>query len=161
MPDSSSTIEHCWNLVQLLHRYADAYDTRDIQLLRSCYADDAVFSSITLGGDERVFRGIDEILKNASNTFRVISATRRHQITNALVHVVGPTAYASSYLTLFEATPNAISVVLTGKYVDTMTLQSDDQWRIQSRVLHSDAEFSIPVLPRSPMEGVEACEGCP
>ena len=150
LPASALNPDDPWNVVQLLHRYADAYDRKDIGLLRLCYNDAAVFRSVTPSGHERIFTGIDEIIANASNTFRAVSATRRHQMTNELVHVNGDTAHVSSYLTLLETTGDGVSVLLTGRYVDMLTRRPDDSWRIQSRVLHSDAEFTIPTVPARP-----------
>ncbi|MGA8988111.1 nuclear transport factor 2 family protein, partial [Aeromicrobium sp.] len=74
--------------------------------------------------------------------FRNCPFPRRHMITNELISVAGDAADASSYLTLFEITPDGITVILTGRYVDRL-IRTDVGWRIIERTLQSDVEFSI------------------
>src|SRR5689334_15100892 len=131
------------DVLDLLHRYADGYDTRDDDAVGRCYTDDARFSSVTPAGEVRAFSGVEVIRDNARNTFRNCPHARRHVITNELVALDGDTGTASCYLTLLEITPTGIATILTGRYADRL-VRTADGWRIAERTLHSDVEFSIP-----------------
>ena len=78
----------------VFHRYATGLDTRDWELLRTCFIDDMVadFSAIW---PEMVLHGVDEWLTAAKNLITGMDATQ-HIITNHTHDIEGDTAKCTS-----------------------------------------------------------------
>lgn len=114
---------------RVLVRYATAIDTRDWQLFRSCFVDDAACDY----GDIGAFTGVAALTSFMEAAHAGFGATN-HMLSNFAVDVDGDRATARSYvhvvLTFRDDTSAWIDSV--GSYDDTL-VRTSDGWRIATR----------------------------
>lgn len=127
-----------FEIVDLLSRCAYAYDERKLDLLESCYTEDAVFGLTIKGGDAiEPFEGREAIMGLYRGSMDAQSDQRRHVISNLCFEQTGEEPVVLSYLSLF-ATDNAQARLLcTGLYRDTLR-RTDKGWKLQHRDLDLD-----------------------
>lgn len=119
---------------QLLSRYCYAHDSRDLELLGSCFAKDATLLGVT---------GRDAIVARYAEGYSRLTARRRHILTNFfLLEESESEALVQSYITLYLIRDEELSLHLTGVYRDRVALE-DGQWRIRSR----EATIDVPYRP--------------
>ncbi|HEU5265407.1 MAG TPA: nuclear transport factor 2 family protein [Jatrophihabitans sp.] len=117
-------------IADLCVQYTTALDTKDWDLLASCFTDDPVF--VHPGGR---LTGFDEILARTSAALNPLDVTQ-HLLGNVIVDVAGDTAQASCY---FQAqhvragTPGGEHYIIAGRYADTL-VRTGVGWRIAERV---------------------------
>jgi ketosteroid isomerase-like protein len=117
-------------IADLCARYTSALDTKDWQLLESCFTTDPVF--VHPGGR---LQGFPAILARTSAALEPLDATQ-HLLGNVVVVVDGDAATATSY---FQAqhvragTPGGDTYLIAGSYTDRL-VRASDGWRIAERV---------------------------
>lgn len=110
-------------------RYAFALDTKDWQLLESCFAASPVF--LHPGGR---LDGFPDILERTKAALGPLTATQ-HLLGNILVQVSGDRATSSCYFHAQHVrteTPGGDLYIIAGRYDDTL-LRTPDGWRIAER----------------------------
>jgi hypothetical protein len=119
---------------QLLYRYCYAHDSRNEEMLRSCFAKDAEL----LGA-----KGRDNIVATFTNGYKQLTSRRRHVLTNSfLVQDGEDEAVVQSYITLYLIDGEHLSLHLIGVYRDHV-IKEDGEWKILSR----EAEMDVPYTP--------------
>ncbi len=129
-------------IIETLNRYAWSYDTRDLELMGNCFADDGVFE-ISLEGHEGwgPYRGRKAIVEWLASVMESQSDQRRHCLTNLVFRDMGPTsAEVDSYLLLTAVEAGALRVVCTGTYTDKMIV-AGGRWVITHKSLRLDNAF--------------------
>lgn len=119
---------------QLLSRYCYAHDSRDLEMLRACFAKDAI-----MFGQQ----GADAIVERFAEGYAQLTAKRRHILTNFfLVEEAEEEAIVQSYITLYLIRDEKLSLHLTGIYRDHVVLE-EGEWKIKER----DATIDVPYQP--------------
>ena len=129
-------------IVEILNRYAWSYDTRDLDLMRACFAVDGSFD-ITLEGHEGwgPYVGREAIVDWLASIMESQTDQRRHCVTNLVFRELDATsALVDSYLVLTAVENGNLSVVCTGTYHDTMAIEAG-HWVIQRKTLKLDNAF--------------------
>jgi hypothetical protein len=124
-----------------LYRWSLGYDSRDVDLMRSAFTQDARFIFRPVGGvgQPTVFRGIDAVMKLFTDSLAAQTDTRRHVTTNSLVERVNQrTVKVTSYLTLIIIDKGVLRVQATGVYRDLVVARKAGDWRIKERDLTLD-----------------------
>jgi ketosteroid isomerase-like protein len=117
-------------IAELCARYAIALDTRDWELLESCFAPAPVF--VHPGGR---LEGFAAILDRTRTALAPLTATQ-HLLGTMVAEVDGDTARSVCY---FQAqhvragTPGGDTYIIAGRYADMLT-RTADGWRITERV---------------------------
>jgi 3-phenylpropionate/cinnamic acid dioxygenase small subunit len=110
----------------VLIRYATAQDSRDWELLASCFTDDARLDYDTSG----VF-GRDEFVEHCRVGLARMKATQ-HLVTNHVIALDGDHAHSTSYVVAQHVRENDVTFTLGGTYHDDL-VRSGYEWRIASR----------------------------
>jgi 3-phenylpropionate/cinnamic acid dioxygenase small subunit len=110
----------------VLIRYATAQDTRDWELLASCFTDDARLDYDTSG----VF-GRDDFVAHSRAGLARMKATQ-HSVTNHVIEVDGDRARSTSYVIAQHVRQDDVTFTLGGTYHDDF-VRSGNGWRIASR----------------------------
>ena len=110
----------------VLTRYATAMDTRDWELLASCFTEDARLDYDTSG----VF-GRKDFVAHCSEGLGRMKATQ-HCVTNHVISLDGDRARARSYVIAQHVRENDATFTLGGIYHDEL-VRSGDEWRIVGR----------------------------
>jgi 3-phenylpropionate/cinnamic acid dioxygenase small subunit len=116
-------------IADLLARYTAALDTRDWELLESCFAAEPVF--VHPGGR---LEGFPAILDRTRTALTPLTATQ-HLLGNIVAEVSGDTARSVCY---FQAqhvragTPGGETYIIAGRYEDTLSRTAGD-WKITER----------------------------
>jgi 3-phenylpropionate/cinnamic acid dioxygenase small subunit len=110
----------------VLTRYALAMDTRDWELLASCFTEDARLDYDTSG----VF-GRKDFVEHCAEGLAKMKATQ-HCVTNHVVVLDGDHAGATSYVIAQHVRENDATFTLGGTYHDEL-VRSGPDWRIASR----------------------------
>jgi carbon monoxide dehydrogenase subunit G len=119
---------------QLLYRYCHAHDSRDVELLRTCFSKDVTMMGVT---------GRDTLVEIFANGYKQLTAQRRHVLTNVFITDDGDEqCQVQSYITLYLIQDDKLELHLTGVYRDTLVIE-DGEWRIQTR----DATIDVPYNP--------------
>jgi SnoaL-like protein len=119
---------------QLLGKYCWAHDSRDTELLATCFAKDIEFMGAV---------GRDAVVGVFRAGYAHLEAKRRHVITNTWIVENGDEeAVVQSYITLYLIRDDHLELHLTGVYRDTVVLE-DGEWRIKAR----DAAMDVPYNP--------------
>lgn len=129
-------------IYDLLGRAAYALDEREIDLLASCFADDAKFI-ITIAGADPIppFEGRDGIMKLMTDSMEEQTDKRRHVTTNVFFQSEGnDKAEVVSNLTLYSIENGAIRLVSSGLYKDTL-VKNNAAWQISVRDLYLDLPY--------------------
>jgi 3-phenylpropionate/cinnamic acid dioxygenase small subunit len=126
-------IAHKLEITEVLYLYATALDTRDWELLRLVFAEDAVYSI----GQHGEFTGVRAISEKISSLIGGYESTQ-HLITNPVIELDGKSArsrcyvHAQHYLTAQRTGANTYEI--GGTYRDEF-VRTGDGWRITRRVL--------------------------
>jgi hypothetical protein len=112
-----------------LLEYAEAIDTKNWELLRSCFAQpcDAHYG-------ELIMRSPDEVVATMRPAHEALDFSA-HRITNMIVDVDGSRARSTSYLDallVMRAHPDGPQLRVVGKYIDELG-ESGGTWRIATR----------------------------
>ncbi len=110
----------------LLHRYAEAIDTRRLDLLRDVFTPDATEDFRRLGAKAE---GVDAIIAFIGKAIARWTATQ-HSITN----IVTDGETASCYFVAVHVKPEGGLFEVGGAYYDTLT-RTDNGLRIADRIL--------------------------
>jgi 3-phenylpropionate/cinnamic acid dioxygenase small subunit len=124
------------------HRWALAYDERDLETMAACFTDDAVMT-LRIGDGDLVgpFEGRDAIMGLMSSSLESQTDQRRHLTTNIIIRSEdGSKAVTESYLTLTAVENGTIRLVSTGRYVDELR-NEDDTWRLSKRHIALDLPY--------------------
>lgn len=129
--------------LQTAHRYAWAYDERDLGVLADVFTDDAVFESVVADGEAmEPLRGRDAVVDWLKGHMAAQSDQRRHTMPNPVVLTAGATeAVVCAYLLLTAAEAGHVRVVTTGTYRMHMTRTAEGPWRIARITAGFDAPF--------------------
>ena len=129
-------------ILETLNRYAWGYDSRDLELLGSTFADNGVFA-IELAGTYGwgPYTGRRQIVEWLAGVMAQQTDQRRHCISNTLFRTLNPeSAVVDSFLSLTAAAGGTARLVCTGTYRDDM-IKTGGQWFIQRKVLRLDNPF--------------------
>ncbi len=121
-------------ITDVLYQYATALDTRDWDLLRSCFTADGVADFLEFGG---VNEGRDAIVTLCGGVLSGLDASQ-HLIGNPRVVLDGDKATATCYFQAqhFLTSPAGGNTYLVGgTYVDRL-VRTDEGWQIEHRTLH-------------------------
>ena len=130
------------HIIETLNRYAWSYDTRDLDLMRECFAADGVFD-ITLEGTDGwgPYEGREAIVGWLASIMEGQTDQRRHCVTNLIFRsLADTTALVESYLVLTAVEDGALRVVCTGTYHDRMVVENG-RWVIRHKTLKLDNAF--------------------
>jgi 3-phenylpropionate/cinnamic acid dioxygenase small subunit len=116
----------------VLVRYATAIDTRDWQLFRTCFTDDAVTDYGDIGRWSDI-DGITGFMEAAHLGFRATN----HMLSNFVIDLEGDQARATTYFhaVLAFAGDSEDWIDSVGRYEDTL-VRTPDGWRIAERRTH-------------------------
>jgi hypothetical protein len=121
-------------LQQVLARYCFAHDSQDPEALKKVFARD-----ISLLG----VQGRDAVAARFAESYKRLTARRRHVLTNFIVLEDGETeATVQSYITLYLIRDDKLELHLIGVYRDHLIVE-DGEWKIKSR----DAIMDVPYNP--------------
>jgi 3-phenylpropionate/cinnamic acid dioxygenase small subunit len=129
----------------VIHRYAWALDTGDVERFVDCFHPDGVLIWDAFETPDR-YEGAEALCRFATILRDLpTSAGRQHMVGNTLIEGEGDEARASSYVVVFSRQgegPHLVGVM--GWYEDVFR-RSDLGWRIRERVIR---DWSGPVLAR-------------
>ena len=122
----------------LLVRYATAIDTRDWELFRTCFSEDAA----TDYGDVGSWTDLDGITAFMEKVHEPFGDTN-HMLSNFVVEVDGDRAEATSYVHVVLALKGSDGgwVDSVGRYEDTL-VRTPSGWRIAKRRTHLTRTFA-------------------
>ena len=126
-----TSIEDRLAISDLLTRYATALDSRDWDLLRTVFVEDAQVryaGGPLLNGFEETWRFCDRALSRYRAT--------QHLLGNADIHVSGDAGTSTVYLQAIHIQPDGVIFTLGGAYYDKL-VRTVDGWRIAERTLES------------------------
>ncbi|TML58422.1 MAG: nuclear transport factor 2 family protein [Actinobacteria bacterium] len=131
----------------LITRYATAVDTKDWDLYRTVFTDDAVIDYTSAGG----IRGsLGEVVEWLSHALKLFPMTQ-HLITNRHVVLDGDTATGRSYYYNPLGRPDdkgGMQLLFFGGYYNDRFRRTADGWRIAERVEETAwVEGSLPGAP--------------
>ena len=131
----------------LITRYATAVDTKDWDLYRTVFTDDAVIDYTSAGG----IRGsLGEVVEWLSHALKLFPMTQ-HLITNRHVVLEGDTATGRSYYYNPLGRPDGtggMQLLFFGGYYNDRFRRTADGWRIAERVEETAwVEGSLPGAP--------------
>jgi len=116
-------------LTALLLRYATALDTRDWEMLRSCFSEDMEADYASFGK----WRGPREITEYMRRTHADLGATLR-RVTNISIHMEGGEIRARSYIDAVLTPGKAGGPVHRGiGWFDDRLVRTSDGWKIFRR----------------------------
>lgn len=110
----------------LLVRYATAQDTRDWDLLASCFTEDATLDYDTSGVFDR-----SHFVEHCQAGLAPMKATQHH-VTNHVIAVDGDAARSTSYVLAQHVRADDVTFILGGIYHDDL-VRTGDGWRIAAR----------------------------
>src|SRR3954449_5736629 len=126
-PTSTETLSDREQIVDLAVRYATALDSRDWDLLRTCFTPDAVAEYVGIG-DCNGYDAIESLCKSALTPLD----RTQHLLGNQVAEVNGDEATASCYLQaqhVRSGVPGGDKFIIAGKYIDRF-VRTPDGWRI-------------------------------
>jgi SnoaL-like protein len=140
-PDSLHTIE----IQQLLARYSRSLDTRDWELYRSLFTEDAFIDYAASGGTTGQR---DEVVEWLSQTLGTIEWSGMHYITNIEAEVDGNSAVVRAAVFNPMQFPGMNGLTYFGGYYHHNMVRTPDGWR--SRNLREEILWSVnaPLEPR-------------
>ena len=126
---------------ELLARSAYGYDERDLELLASCFSEDAEMTMCIAGGDVvGPFKGRDQLRKMFENAMNGQQDIRRHVISNIFFGELEGAPVVYSNLTLLATENGDTSLISSGIYTDHVEL-SQSGWVIKKRHLDLDSSY--------------------
>jgi len=131
----------------LITRYATAVDTKDWDLYRTVFTDDAIIDYTSAGG---IRGGLGEVVEWLSHALKLFPMTQ-HLITNRHVVLEGDTATGRSYYYNPLGRPDGkggMQLLFFGGYYSDRFRRTADGWRIAERVEETAwVEGSLPGTP--------------
>lgn len=128
-------------LIEALHRYAMAYDERDLDVLRSVFTDGAVWQGIIQGESLPAVEGGQVIVDWLAEIMETQLDQRRHIVVNPVIESVeGDTAQVLSYILVTSATEQGVSIATSGFY-DIRFVRQNGVWLIELFVAGFDVSF--------------------
>ena len=126
---------------ELLARCAYGYDERDLDLLASCFSEDARMTLRIAGGDlVGPFKGRSELRKMFENSMNAQQDVRRHVITNIFFSELEGECVVYSNLTLLATENGDTRLITAGIYTDHVEF-SESEWVIKKRHLDLDSGY--------------------
>lgn len=151
MPLTYEEMSDRLEITDVLYRYATALDTRDRDLLREVFVDDALFE---IGAGVGDFKGVDAIADVVLEFLGGLEASQ-HIITNPVVGLDGDRATSTCYLHAQHYMPDqrtgGNTLEIGGTYHDEL-VRTSDGWRIEHRHLEvtwTEGNFGIQVESRA------------
>jgi len=120
---------------QVLQRYGRGLDRVDVELVRSCYFDDAIEDHGHFVGSPD---GFIEWANNASMNY----LSTQHGLMNHSCELDGDDAYAETYYLFTGVAAQAPHFMSTGRYIDHFQ-RRDGEWRIANRVTIIEGRFDL------------------
>ncbi len=117
----------------LLTRYTVALDTKDWDLLDSCFVPDAQVDYTSSGGTKGPYREVRQWLEKALAAFPMT----QHFISNTLIAFEGDEARSRTYVINpmgFPKDDGGLHIFTVGAYYHDRLVHTDDGWRIAERV---------------------------
>lgn len=136
-------VEDRLEILDLLARYAHAYDEGDRATLETLFTADAEFHIRgSVGRVPATMVGRDAIVAALAGKWEAIRPEqRRHVATNLVVlDQSESTARAASYLVLVATSGGTPTVLATGRYEDDLVKGPDGRWRIRWREASVDSD---------------------
>lgn len=121
---------------ELLSKAAYGYDARNIDMLSSCFAEDAIMS-MRIGDGDIIgpFNGKKEIMSLMTSSMEEQTDKRLHQISNIFVENEEKNRIIIiSSLALFSVKDNKVNILTTGIYKDFVE-KIKNHWKIKNRHL--------------------------
>lgn len=136
---SSAERDH---LIEVLHRYAMAYDERDLDVLRSVFADGAAWRGIIQGEPLPAVQGSEAIMDWLADIMDGQLDQRRHLVLNPIIESLEDgAARLVSYIVVTSATPtHGVSIATSGFY-DIRFVREGDRWLINDLTAGFDVSF--------------------
>ena len=126
---------------ELLARSAYGYDERDLELLASCFSEDAEMTMCIAGGDVvGPFKGRNQLRKMFENAMSGQQDVRRHVISNIFFSELEGASVVYSNLTLLATENDDTRLITAGIYTDHVEL-SQSGWVIKKRHLDLDSSY--------------------
>jgi ketosteroid isomerase-like protein len=124
------------DISQVLHSYATAIDTRDWDLLATCFTEDLEADFRDFGGRE-VVKGRDAWLEIIKGTIQGLDATQ-HLTANHVHQIDGDTATLTAYLQALHRLDTARSdpEYTIGGYYTCEMVRTNDGWRMRRYTLN-------------------------
>ena len=148
----SAALQDRSDITQLLYRYADAMDRRDVDAVLGCFTDDAETS--WHGGVVRA-DGADQLRRFLENAFSddVLGSTEKpssHLMANVMIDLDGNRATVET-TALACVTNRPDMVTVRGIHYSDVCERRADGWRIRTRRHRADWEFSAPGQTTGPI----------
>ena len=138
--DRDDIVEELWAREQIrdvLYRYARGIDRYDVDLVRSCYHDDATDAHGVYNGDVEGFIGVVHQFRGPESDFGIM----QHVVTNVLIERRDDVADVESYLSnpLVPRDPDSglPDILVGGRFLDRFECRSG-RWAIAERRLAFD-----------------------
>lgn len=151
MPYTVEQLSDKLEITETLYRYATALDTRDRELLREVFLEDAVF---LIGAGVGRYDGVEAIGSVVTEFLGGLEASQ-HIITNPVIELDGDTASSRCYLHAQHYMPDqrtgGNTLEIGGTYHDQL-VRTADGWRIRQRELEvtwTEGNFGIQVESRA------------
>ena len=126
---------------ELLARSAYGYDERDLELLASCFSEDAEMTMCIAGGDVvGPFKGRNQLRKMFENAMSGQQDVRRHVISNIFFSELEGASVVYSNLTLLATENDDTRLITAGIYTDHVELNQSG-WVIKKRHLDLDSGY--------------------
>ena len=135
-------VEDRLEILDLLGRYAHAYDSGDRTALEQLFTEDAELRIVgDVGQVPATMTGRGAIADGLIGKWTTIKPEqRRHVATNLVVlEQTDDTAHAASYFVLVATSGGPPTVLSTGRYEDELVKEPDGRWRIRLRVAQPDS----------------------
>lgn len=127
------SIEDCYAIEQLLHRYCHNADYNPPEAMRKLFTDDAVFE---IGAMNVRCEGLEAILA-FFNHARGSFPPSQHVTSNLVIEGEGDNAQCSSYLQMVTIVDGTAQIGITGRYMDKLR-RTADGWRLSERTIVSN-----------------------
>ena len=135
-------VEDRLEILDLLGRYAHAYDAGSREDLEEIFTDDAELRIVgDVGQVPATMAGRDAIRDGLIGKWTAIKPEqRRHIGTNLVVlEQTETTAKSASYFVLVATSDGRPTLLATGRYDDELVKGADGRWRIRLRVAQPDS----------------------
>ncbi len=127
---------------EFLARAAYAYDVRDLELLESGFAADAVMSMRIAGGDLiGPFEGREAIMGLMKGSMEEQTDVRKHVISNVFIDDGEAEVVATSFLTLIATENGETRLLSAAIYRDTLVQDASGGWQLSRRHIELDNAY--------------------